>query len=331
MFSFNKLNQIIGSVGKVPIIAELMPSRWSYEALMVKQFRDNKFEKQFFELEKTRSFADFKNALYVKELHSACERASNCVDSIAEEDPEYDTVSIRRVEEYNLALLREEIAAEMYRLPEFRCKNVDKLTVESFDEDVAEDVYNYLDAVGSYYSKMFNDADREWDSRKQYFNSQRPGYVNSRRDKYHNEKLLDIVTNKYEVLNKNKIIRYKNRLIQQVDPIFLDADNSTYFGFRSHFYAPRKWFCGRYYDTYSFDIVIIWLFSLLCYITLYFDVLKKAIDWVGNIHYAALHKKENKAAAPVAETEAAPKSEESSETEEKRPKLKVVSDEKDDN
>ena len=92
--------------------------------------------------------------------------------------------------------------------------------------------------------------------------------------------MQDIVTNVYE---KNKIIRYKNRLIQQADPVFLDADNSGFFGFRSHFYAPRKWFCGRYYDTFSFNIVILWLFSLVCYVTLYFDVLKKLVEWGGNI------------------------------------------------
>ena len=46
---------------------------------------------------------------------------------------------------------------------------------------------------------------------------------------------------------------------------------------------PRKWFCGRYYDTFSFNIVILWLFSLVCYVTLYFDVLKKLVDWGGNI------------------------------------------------
>jgi ABC-type multidrug transport system permease subunit len=52
MFAFDKLNQIIGSVGKVPMIAECMASRWAYEALMVKQFKDNKFERNFYEFER---------------------------------------------------------------------------------------------------------------------------------------------------------------------------------------------------------------------------------------------------------------------------------------
>ena len=173
----------------------------------------------------------------------------------------------------------------MVRLPDYSCKCLDQLTIEKFDEDVADEVDNYLGLIDGYYSRMNNRAEREIESRKQYYESVRHGYYHNRRNMFHNEKLQDIVTNVYE---KNKIIRYKNRLIQQVDPIFLDADNSSFFGFRSHFYAPRKWFCGRYYDTFAFDIVVIWLFSILCYVLLYFDVLKKTIDWAGSLNFDAL-------------------------------------------
>lgn len=285
MFSFDKLNQIIGSVGRVPIIAEIMPSRWAYEALMVKQFKDNRFEQQFYEKEKEKSYSDFKKVYYIAELQKALTSATECIDSIAEDDPEYDTISIRRVEEYNLALLREEIAAEMIRVPECELDCIDDLTVERFDEDVAEQVDDYLNEIDAYYMRIFNQADSEIEGRKQYYESQRRGYYRNRRDKFHNEKLQDIVTNVYE---KNKIIRYQNRLIQQVDPIFLDADNTGFFGFRSHFYAPNKWFCGRYYDTFAFNIVVIWLFSLLFYLTLYFNLLKRGVDWAGSINFSAV-------------------------------------------
>ncbi|MBQ5574435.1 MAG: hypothetical protein IIT37_00085, partial [Bacteroidales bacterium] len=278
------------------------------------------------------SFADFKQAYYVEELQNALTKATECIDSIADDDPEYDTVSIRRVEEYNLALLREEIVAEMERVPDYTCKSVDRLTIERFNERVAKDIESYLNELKAHYRNIFNSADRELESQKQYYESRQPGYCNSRRDKYHNEKLQEIVKNTFE---KNKIIRHKNRLIQQVDPIFHDADHEGFFGFRSHFYAPRKWFCGRYYDTFAFDIVVIWLFSLVCYVTLYFDLLKKFVDWTGNLHYSKLLKKTAKEAPPAEEqkkdasAEAAPA--EPEEEKEKRPKLRIVTDEKDDN
>jgi hypothetical protein len=41
MFSFDKLNRYVSRVDKVPVIAELMVTKWSYEALMVHQYKDN--------------------------------------------------------------------------------------------------------------------------------------------------------------------------------------------------------------------------------------------------------------------------------------------------
>ena len=52
MFSFDKLNRKIGNVDKVPLIAEMMPTRWTYEALIVTQFKDNKYSKVVYNKEK---------------------------------------------------------------------------------------------------------------------------------------------------------------------------------------------------------------------------------------------------------------------------------------
>ena len=52
MFPFDKLNRKIGNVEKVPVIAELMPTRWTYEALMVTQFKDNRYSRVVYNKEK---------------------------------------------------------------------------------------------------------------------------------------------------------------------------------------------------------------------------------------------------------------------------------------
>lgn len=310
MFSFDKLNQIIGSVGRVPIIAEMMPSRWSYEALMVKSFKDNQYETLFYDFEKQKSYANFKEVHYFGELEKSLGLAIECLDSLAEaEDAGYDTARIHRVEEYHLALLREECAAEMRRVKDYHLDCINDLYVDKFDEDVADEVDDYLSKVKKIYVNQFNVAESNIESAKAHYEdgfkkiernrlSKDPNidkkelerkvaqasFYHTYRNKYHNEKLQDIVTNAFD---KKKIIRHGNRLIQQADPIFHDADSSSWFGFRAHFYAPKKWFCGRPYDTFAFNIVVIWLFSLICYITLYFNLLKKFVDWSGNISLSA--------------------------------------------
>ena len=56
--------------GNVPLIGDLIPSRWSYEALAVTSFTDNDYEKPFFQLDKARQENQFYNLGYLYELQS---------------------------------------------------------------------------------------------------------------------------------------------------------------------------------------------------------------------------------------------------------------------
>ena len=76
MFPFDKLNRTVGSVEKVPLIAELIPTRWTYEALMVTQFKDNRYSRleyskdkeTYYSLEKKISEAEFNKVYRIKAL-----------------------------------------------------------------------------------------------------------------------------------------------------------------------------------------------------------------------------------------------------------------------
>ena len=59
--------------GNVPLIGDLIPSRWSYEALAVTSFTDNDYEKPFFELDKARQENQFYNVGFLYELQSQLE------------------------------------------------------------------------------------------------------------------------------------------------------------------------------------------------------------------------------------------------------------------
>jgi hypothetical protein len=48
MVKFDKLNKSISSHEHVPILGDMMISRWAYEAMAEKQFRDNEYQKNFF-------------------------------------------------------------------------------------------------------------------------------------------------------------------------------------------------------------------------------------------------------------------------------------------
>ena len=61
------------TTGNVPIVGDLIPSRWSYEALAVTSFTDNEYERNFFELDKKKYETQYYNMGLLYELQSQLE------------------------------------------------------------------------------------------------------------------------------------------------------------------------------------------------------------------------------------------------------------------
>ncbi len=66
---FDKLHESLTSDEYVPVIGDLMTSRWAYEALAVEQFKNNKFEKHFFSFDKEISNSRY-NELLITDLQN---------------------------------------------------------------------------------------------------------------------------------------------------------------------------------------------------------------------------------------------------------------------
>ncbi len=268
MFSFDKLNRKVSSIDKVPWIAELMPTKWSYEALMVHQYKNNDFEKVFFSLEKQESKADFKNIYLIPELREKIdllEYKMNSKGEIGEDNQE-------------LVLLRNEIGREMDNVPQIPFEAYDELHPERFSGKTANKLNRYLDELGQYYNHRFLVANRKIENSVRYLMKKDPELYRYIKDAYHNESVADHVRKIYE---KNKIIEYNGRLIQQIDPVYKDPRPKGSLDFRAHLFAPQKHFLGFYFRTYWFNMAFIWFLTMLLYIALYYDFLKKPMNIPG--------------------------------------------------
>ena len=58
------------TTGNVPLVGNLIPSRWAYEAVAVTSFTDNDYEKNFFEVDRQKYENQFYNMGYLYELQS---------------------------------------------------------------------------------------------------------------------------------------------------------------------------------------------------------------------------------------------------------------------
>ncbi len=297
MFTFDKLNRDISSADKVPFIAEFMPSRWIYEGLIVEQYKNNKFEKVFFDVDQDESTADFKTVHYYPELEDildACKKNLN-------KAPKNDSVNAKF--ESDLALVKNELVRENERyeaylkLP-FNIKKFNKLNKKSeqiafqeidninpkdFSIDLYNKIYSHIQKLKAFYSEMTNYdlALKEQMINYAYKRYTREGF-NRFQDEYVNESISDIIR---KVFEKNKILREGDKLIQNIDPIYQMPEPSNFIDFRTHFLAPNKYFAGHFYETLWFNIVMVWIFTLLLYGVLYFDLLRKSFKLFDELKY----------------------------------------------
>ena len=267
MFNFEKLNKWIGGGDQVPVIADIMVSRWAYEALVVKQFKDNEFEKDYFDIEKLESMADYKQVYYIPKLESIME------ELIMTDGVQVDT--IREKFSHDIVLLANEIEREQQYSP-VRFGAMAQLREKRLNEEVLGELFRYIEELKGFYNNAFGKINRKkQDMLNEAQNTpEKVLAYQQKRDHYHNEYLSDVVRNVYV---EDKVVDSEGELIQKIDPVFMNPNPKGWFDYRAHFYAPVKHMFGQFFDTYCFNISTIWFFTLLLYLTLYHESLKKII------------------------------------------------------
>ncbi len=270
MFTFDKLNKDFTSVDKVPWIAEFMPARYIYEGLVVNQFKNNNFKRILFDTEMEESKADFKQVYYIPELNTILDRTFAAFRN-GETDKQFVA---------DLDLLHNELGKEMRRQPDINFEDIDKLTPSAFNKDVYESSSEYLSQLNTLYSDMFFAANQKREQIINHFLSTDAARFNSVKDAYFNESISDITR---KVFEKNKMLRDGNQLIQIIDPIYQMPEPDGFLSFRTHFFAPKKYFAGRYWDTLWFNIAAVWVLTLSLYVILYYDVLRKIFEFFSEI------------------------------------------------
>jgi len=269
---YEKLNPSISSPSNIPLYGDVIIARWAYEALAVNQFTENPYQKPLLVYEEAMSISDFKRNYWLKSLEN---KLDFCYRNY--EDPKkQDEIK------HAILLLRNEIIKEMTFVKNSglvfsKYNQLDPS--EKINTQLLDEIKSYLDLVRKYYVKLYNKAS---DGKDAYINSQqatseeRDNYLKLKQ-RYYNESLADFVKNTGEV---DRIIEYKDQLIQKVDPIYLYPSSKL---IRAHFYAPVKQFFGEYFNTFWINTIVIWIFSGLLYIVLYYRLLKRLLEWLGSL------------------------------------------------
>jgi len=275
MIKFDDLHKSISNKIYVPVIGDIMVTRWAYEAMSVEQFRSNKFEKPFFNYDMDISQNDWYASFLIPTLKV---KTDGCFT--AGKSPEY-----RDDTESNLKKIAWHVN-DLSTISGIIPGNwINKLNYRDFNESVAIETKSYLDSVKTTFRLKSRLISYSRDSLVRQI-SNRMGadkFIKLREENY-NENLANFLLNRLTV---SKIYDSEKQLIQKADPVFMRPGSK--FG-RAHYYAPYKQIGEWKIDTMYFNLVAIWLMIFFLFVALYYNLLKRFIRLLESLKLPILRK-----------------------------------------
>jgi len=270
VISFDKFNPSVSTVDGVPVIGDLMVSRWGFESIMVSQFKSNKFNKVFYDVDQRISNAAYKKLYLIPHLES---KLAFCINNLSQK-------RTGKKDEFVSALgvLQQEISKELLVVGKDKYERIDRLTIQRFDSTQYEHTADFLSILKKYYVNIYNKADQEKDKMLTEYTSTPEGIERLKllKSKHHNKSIEDVVTNRGTAA---RLIEVNNQVIRKIDPIYYMEDDAKHiFDLKTKFFAPVKHLYGQPHDTLNFNLAVIWTFSIILYFTLYLDLLKRILN-----------------------------------------------------
>ena len=233
VIKFDDLNTSASKENKVPLIGDIIPSRWAFEALMVEQFADNAYNQAYFPIEREKYLAQYYENIHSKEVRRLAEQLEG------KDDPDK-----RLTVENELAVLGRAARIAPRSEGESFLSYLDK--VDSALHERARNFTAYLDQIQE---KDIREKGSEW--------------VTEQKKKYHNSAIEDLVMG---AGSRNFYKEHGNRIYPAVGQIYIVPDNP--FG-RAPFYSYEKKLGSMLISTYNFNLLIIGFFALLAIIAIF--------------------------------------------------------------
>lgn len=250
---YSKINETLATEKYTPFLGDMMISRWAYEALVVNMFRDNDYEKHFFDIERESSHASFENMFVVETLKTKLNglRVSG------------------KEEESDVRLIKNEIDKLGTETGLVFSGNFNSNDSALIPESTVSSVEVYLQSVTDH----FNEKNHVCIGKKRTATERLAEVLGGAEEiakvkkQSHNQRLEDIVRGRN--LIGQIMITQNDELFQLKDAIFHMPENN--YG-RAHFYAAEKNLLGHHIDTVWFNMAVIWLFSFILYLVLLLNV-----------------------------------------------------------
>jgi ABC-type multidrug transport system ATPase subunit len=239
IFRYDELSNWYGNEDEVPLVADIMISRWAYESLVVSSFTSNKYMKNLFSINQQMNEANFLQSKYypkIKSILKEIERSDN-----------------ERVRSSHIAVLENEMDKNfLANLPLSALNQSIEDSIKQKSEDIKRIQKNKSILIKSWLEEV--------GSKKEF-----------RRltDNYHNEYIENTVRNRFEL---EHLIHAGDELVRKKDLIY-HYPNLKGKSYRAHLFAPYKNFMGKPIKTARFNLIVIWSFNLILILLLELNII----------------------------------------------------------
>ena len=260
MIRYDKLNKRLSNHEYVPLVGDIMPSRWAYEALIVNQFTKNKYQKIFYEKDKTESNASYILNYYLPALKNEINNLKQLNMTAG------NSVQFQK----KLRLINNELVALKQKYS-WCFGDFEIIVGKKYNVSTHHQIERSVNCLREYYISKLSKSISEQDDlvyetenklggRKELLNF---------KNNHTNEKLAEIVLNKSE---RYKAKVTEDKITRLAEPIYYMPEMKTG---RAHFCAPVKRVGNIYIDTYWFNLLMLVFMILVFYLTLIFDVFRR--------------------------------------------------------
>ena len=263
LVDFSKLHESVSNIRYTPFLGDAMVARWAYEAVAVQESKANQFDKNFYIYDKGISEANYKLVYELPYIETLVDQSVMYIGQPSHKDKLDQHLCVVRNQ-----LLKMPITGDSEGF-----WAIDSLNSSFFSERLATQTKFWLKQLKDQYNRIQHQNMQRKDSViKRLTEMYGKQYLFQLKQNYSNNRLKDLVT---RMQDQQKIIETKLDLIQLKDPIYQTPDSP--FG-RAQLFFPQKKIFHLTIDTFYFNVIVIWFFSIFLYFCLRLDLLRKLLD-----------------------------------------------------
>lgn len=244
LVKFDKLHSSLSNKIEPPFVADLMASRWGFEALSVVQFMANEYQQQFYDFEKQESDASYYANYYIPALEREIIRLARLQrnEPLKQGDWNYLKDKLYQIMPSNkTAVFLDTLLAK-------GITTIDFSSLRDWLENRKLHYFKQLDASFSQKDLRIDELEKNGIA------------VERLKSSHYNKALADLVK---DIDDRQKWVEIGDKWIRTMEPIFI-TNNLQY----APYYSPRKLLWGVEMPSWVYNIVMIWVLNLALYLSL---------------------------------------------------------------